>query len=163
MRMDWLLIELIVLAILLNIRALFVLLRFRQKNRQLTEDTEALHQNMEEFVSNVEKENEELYQKFAEYIKVKESRLEERIRLLEDQHTTGIQNAPIETKPLQVALLEKVDSEIVQDDNEPENEKVAKLYKQGFSAKQISKVLKVEYGEVELIINMLEKKKSYQK
>ncbi|MBW9234811.1 hypothetical protein JQK62_21740 [Leptospira santarosai] len=47
--------------------------------------------------------------------------------------------------------------------HEQENDKMLKLYKQGFSEKQIAKVLQMDLGEVELVLNMFKKKQSYQK
>ncbi|UJF27121.1 hypothetical protein [Planococcus sp. 107-1] len=87
--MEWLLIELIVLVLLLNIRAIIVLVQNKQKREELSEDTALIHQGMEEFVEKIEKENEELYQKLADYIKVREDKFEKRIRLLEKQLAAG--------------------------------------------------------------------------
>lgn len=156
--MEWLLIELIVLVLLLNIRAIIVLMRNRQKREELSEEAALIHQGMEEFVEKIEKENEELYQKLADYIKVKEDKFEKRVRLLEKQlaaEKTGVS--------VEVEEPEKQEESHFLVEAESDQEKVAKLHKQGFAPKQIAKVLKVEHGEVELIVNMLKKKKSYQK
>ena len=48
-------------------------------------------------------------------------------------------------------------------EHEPETQKIPTLNKQGFSPKQIAKVLQMDHDEVELIINMLIKKESYHK
>ena len=48
-------------------------------------------------------------------------------------------------------------------DNVQETDKLLQLYKQGFSEKQIAKVLQMDLGEVELVLNMFKKKQSYQK
>lgn len=161
--MEWLLIELIVLVLLLNIRAIIVLMRNRQIRQNLSEDTALIHQGMEEFVGKLEKENEELYQKLADYIKVKEDKLEKRIRLLERKLAAekNAQPAGLELPEFDVAEKQEEENLLVAD--ETNHEKVSKLHKQGFAPKQIAKVLKMEHGEVELIVNMLKKKKSYQK
>ena len=70
--MEWLLIGLIILVILVNIRSFIVLNQFKQKRTQMLEDTDAIHQSMENFVTNLEKENDELYHKLIDYIKEKE-------------------------------------------------------------------------------------------
>jgi hypothetical protein len=44
-----------------------------------------------------------------------------------------------------------------------EEEKISQLYKQGFSPKQIAKVLQMEFGKVELIINLFKKRQGYPK
>lgn len=161
--MEWLLIGLIILVILVNIRSFMVLSQFKQQRTQLLEDTEAIHQSMEEFVTNLEKENDELYNKLIDYIKVKESKLDERIRLLEDQIDSGKMRASTSVHTLNNQNDEKQTNDINSNVNELENEKIAKLYKQGFSSSQITKVLKMDQGEVELVINMLKKKQSYNK
>lgn len=159
--MEWLLIELIVLVLLLNIRALIVLMRNRQMRENLSEDTALLHQGMEEFVEKIEKENEELYQKLADYIKVKEDKLEKRIRLLEKGLAAEKTGQPVEPEAPELAVEQEESHLLVE--AESEQDKVLKLHKQGFAPKQIAKVLKMEHGEAELIVNMLKKKKSYQK
>lgn len=156
--MEWLLIELIVLVLLLNIRAIIVLVQNKQKREELSEDTALIHQGMEEFVEKIEKENEELYQKLADYIKVREDKFEKRIRLLEKQLAAGKIEAPV-----QLEMPEQQEESHLFDEVESDQEKISKLHKQGFAPKQIAKVLKMEHGEVELIVNMLKKKKSYQK
>lgn len=157
--MEWLLIGLIILVILVNIRSFMVLSQFKQQRTQLLEDTEAIHQSMEEFVTNLEKENDELYNKLIDYIKVKESKLDERIRLLEDQLDSGIMSASTSVHTIDKQQTNDTNSNV----DEFENEKISKLYKQGFSPSQITKVLKMDQGEVELVINMLKKKQSYNK
>lgn len=156
--MEWLLIELIVLVLLLNIRAIVVLVQNKRKREELSEDTALIHQGMEEFVEKIEKENEELYQKLADYIKVREDKFEKRIRLLEKQLAAGKIEAPV-----QLEMPEQQEESHLFDEVESDQEKISKLHKQGFAPKQIAKVLKMEHGEVELIVNMLKKKKSYQK
>jgi hypothetical protein len=160
--MEWLLIGLIILVILVNIRSFIVLNQFKQKRAQMLEDTDAIHQSMADFVTNLEKENDELYHKLVDYIKEKESKLDERIRLLEEQLDREVKRTP------------NMEHTIDQDDekqniamspivNDLENEKIPTLYKQGFSPKQIAKVLQIDHGEVELVVNMLRKKESYHK
>ncbi|MCJ1909748.1 DUF6115 domain-containing protein [Planococcus ruber] len=156
--MECLLIELIVLVLLLNIRAIVVLIQNKQRREELSEDAALIHQGMEEFVEKIEKENEELYQKLADYIKVKEDKFEKRIRLLEKQLAAGRTDAP---EPPEVS--EKQETGPLFAGAGSHQEQVSKLHKQGFAPKQIAKVLKMEHGEVELIVNMLKKKKSYQK
>lgn len=156
--MDWLLIALILLAIVVNIRSFMVLSQFKQQREKMAEDTAALHQSMEEFVGNIEIENDELYSKLADYIKENENRLEERIRRLEDRKEL----APASEMAVAEAELPEIAAQ------EPEEElqgpaKIEQLHKQGFSAKQIAKVVEEERGEIELIINMYKKKQSYQK
>jgi uncharacterized protein YcbK (DUF882 family) len=161
--LDLLLIGLIILVILVNIRSFIVLNQFKQKRIQMLEDTEAIHQSMEEFVDNIEKENDELYNKLVGYIKVKESKLDERIRLLEEQLDTSLMIAPTNVHMFDNQGDEEQTNDIYSNEKELENEKISKLYKQGFSPKQITKVLKIDQGEVELVINMLIKKQSYNK
>ena len=157
--MEWLLIGLIILVILVNIRSFMVLSQFKQQRTQLLEDTEAIHQSMEEFVTNLEKENDELYNKLIDYIKVKESKLDERIQRLEEQLDSGIMSASTSVHTIDKQQTNDINSNV----DEFENEKISKLYKQGFSPSQITKVLKMDQGEVELVINMLKKKQSYNK
>lgn len=158
--MEWLLIGLIILVILVNIRSFMVLSQFKQQRTQLLVDTEAIHQSMEDFVANLEKENDELYNKLIDYIKEKESKLVERIRRLEEQLDSGTITS---VHTIDKQNDEKQTSDIDSNVDEFENEKISKLYKQGFSPSQITKVLKIDQGEVELVINMLKKRQSYNK
>jgi flagellar basal body-associated protein FliL len=161
--MEWLLIGLIILVILVNIRSFIVLSQFKKQRTQMLEDTETIHQSMEEFVTNLEKENEELYHKLVYYIKVKESKLDERIRQLEEQLDSKVMRTPIKEDTPHNQDDEMQTIAINPNVNELENEKISTLYKQGFSPKQITKVLQIDHGEVELVINMLRKKESYHK
>ncbi len=160
---EWLLIGLTILVILVNIRSFIVLSQFKQQRTQMLEDTEALHQSMEEFVSNLERENDELYNKLIDYIKEKESKLDERIRRLEEQLDTEVKITPTmeHTTDNQAAEQQAIAMNAI--GNEPDTQKIPTLYKQGFSPKQIAKVLQMDHGEVELVINMLRKKENYHK
>jgi len=160
---EWLLIGLTILVILVNIRSFIVLSQFKQKRTQMLEDTEALHQSMGEFVSNLERENDELYNKLIDYIKEKESKLDERIRQLEEKQDTELKSPHNmeDTKANQVDEQQTIAMNPT--GNEPETQKIPTLYKQGFSPKQIAKVLQMDHGEVELVINMLRKKENYHK
>ena len=161
--MEWLLIGLIILMILVNIRSFIVLNQFKQKRAQMLEDTDAIHQSMAEFVTNLEKENDELYHKLVDYIKEKESKLDERIRLLEEQLDTEVNRTPNMEYTTDNQDDEKQTIAMNSIVNEKENEKIPTLFKQGFSPKQIAKVLQIDHGEVELVVNMLKKKESYHK
>lgn len=161
--LDWFLIAMIILVILVNIRSFLVLAELKQKRAQMKEDLDAIHGSMEEFVTSVEKENDELYEKLVDYIRVKDSKLDERIRMLEEKLNTVTTDSSAQTFPLE----EHDDVKQVYPEasavNDQENDKMLKLYKQGFSEKQIAKVLQIDLGEVELVLNMFRKKQSYQK
>lgn len=161
--MEWLLIALTILVIVVNIRSFIVLNQFKQKRTQMVEDTESLHQSMGEFVSNLEKENDELYHKLIDYIKEKESKLDERIRRVEEQLDTEVKITPNMEHTTYNQASEQQEIAVDPIGNEPETQKIPTLYKQGFSPKQIAKVLQMDHGEVELVINMLRKKESYYK
>lgn len=169
MAMEWLLILLILLAIAVNIRSFIVLNQFQKQRKIMLEDAEAVNSSMEEFVANLENENDELYNKLVEHIAQKESRMEERIRELEQKIGNGavaLSAEPVtEAKKSKAAkqknVVKPAETEI--DPELPENEKIEQLHKQGFSTAQIAKVVTAERGEIELIINMFKKKQSYQK
>ncbi|MGO1057811.1 DUF6115 domain-containing protein [Planococcus sp. FY231025] len=146
MDVNGLLIALLVVSALLNAGAVMFFIKWN-KERIISSNSDKLLISIEEFVNKIEEKNEELFQNMTDYIKVKESDFEQRIALLEEK-----QNFKIE---------EIVLPEAAEPAKAPES--VETLYKQGFSAKQIAKVLGMENGEVELAINMLNKKKSYQK
>lgn len=169
MAVEWLLILLILLAIAVNIRSFMVLNQFRKQRKNMLDDAEAVKANMEEFVANLEEENDALYNRLVEHIAQKESRTEERLRELEQKIAGGPEAAtpaalPAAKKPKaakQKALPKPPEPAV--DPELPENEKIEQLHKQGFSTAQISKVVTAERGEIELIINMFKKKQSYQK
>lgn len=167
MAMEWLLIGLILLAIAVNIRSFVVLNQFQTQRKHMLEDAEAVKSNMEEFVENLEQENDELYNRLVEHIAQKESRMEERLRELEQKIADGLTAFapdPAGKNPEIVKQKKAITSaEPVVDPKLPENETIEQLHKQGFSTAQISKVVAAERGEIELIINMFKKKQSYQK
>lgn len=167
--MDWLLIGLILLAIAVNIRSIIVLNQFQKQRKAMLEDAEAVHSSMEDFVANLEQENDELYNRLVEHIAQKESRMEERLRELEQRIGNGPAAAAIEPMPVAPKGKAAKQNKVVtpaEPDIDPElqeNEKIEQLHKQGFSPAQIAKVVAAERGEIELIINMYKKKQSYQK
>ena len=159
--LDWFLIAMIILVILVNIRSFLVLAELKQKRAQLKEDIDAIHGSMEEFVTRVEKENDELYEKMIDYIQDKDSKLNERIRMLEEKLNAISSDNAFQTLPPDTQAHEINHSAPA--DNAQETDKLLQLYKQGFSEKQIAKVLQMDLGEVELVLNMFKKKQSYQK
>ncbi|WP_233786015.1 DUF6115 domain-containing protein [Planococcus halotolerans] len=169
MAMEWLLILLILLAIAVNIRSFIALNQFQKQRKIMLEDREAVNSSMEEFVANLEQENDELYNRLVEHIAQKESRMEKRIRELELKSDNGIVVESVDKLPVapktktvkQKKMAKPAEPEI--DPKLPENEKIEQLHKQGFSPVQIAKVVAAERGEIELIINMYKKKQSYQK
>ena len=169
--MEWLLIGLILLAIAVNIRSFMVLKQFQNQRKTMLEDAEAVNLSMEEFVEKLEQENEELYKRLIEHITQKESRMEERLRELEQKIGQGPAALSSESLPAAKGPKAKAEkqkkmpkaAEPVVDSELPENERIEQLHKQGFSTAQISKVVTAERGEIELIINMFKKKQSYQK
>lgn len=137
--------------------------QFKLQRAQMVKDSESLHQSMGEFVSNIEKENDELYHQLIDYIKEKESKLDERIRRVEQQLDTDVKISPNMEHTTDNRSAEQQAIAMNPTGNEPETQKIPTLYKQGFSPKQIAKVLQMDHGEVELVINMLRKKESYHK
>lgn len=160
--MEWFLIALTILVILVNIRSFIVLNQVKQQRTQMVDDIESMNQSLEGFVNSIEKENNELYRELVNYIKMKDSKLDERIRILEEKQDKSVKGIPI---LLKTPVSQEDDQQIQESDpnDEQDSEKMSKLYKQGFSPKQIAKVLQKDHGEVELIINMLKKKQGYHK
>lgn len=167
--MDWLLLLLVLLAIAVNIRSFMALNQFQKQRKIMLEDAEALNSSMEEFVENLEKENDALYKRLVEHIAQKESLLEQRLHDLEQRIGSGanaISAEPVPVKKKSKAAKQKTEAKPAEpqpDPELPENEKIEQLHKQGFSSAQIAKVVTAERGEIELIINMFKKKQSYQK
>ena len=112
------------------------------KKWQMDEDPTGIHESMTAFVVQLEKENDELYDKLIAYIKENEMKLTERIEYLEKNGSASFEVAENPEK------------------NSMETEKVIQLSKQGFSPKQIAKVLQMDYGKVELVVNMKNKRQS---
>ena len=135
--MEWILFGLITLLLL---GALVILFQIKKIKEQDTEETYSM---MNEFVSRMEKENDELYDKMVAYIQSKETKLNEKIQSLEKQINTQ-DGEPIEKKP----TINDHKTEITQ------------MHKQGFSTNQIAKLLQVEQGKVELIVNVYKKGKA---
>ncbi|WP_422121934.1 DUF6115 domain-containing protein [Planococcus sp. X10-3] len=169
MAMEWLLIGLILLAIAVNIRSFIVLSQFQKQRKVMLEDAESVNASMEEFVANLEQENDELYSRLVEHIAQKESRMEAQLNKLEqriESESPAPSTEPATTVKKAKAVKQKAaakPAEPAVDPALPENEKIEQLHKQGFSTAQIAKVVTAERGEIELIINMFKRKQSYQK
>ncbi|WP_298829684.1 hypothetical protein [uncultured Planococcus sp.] len=133
MTMEWLLIVISIGLLLLN-----VVMMLTASKKKMDEDPAGVHESMVEFVAQLEKENDELYDKLTTYIKSREAQLAERIERLE-------KNPAAETE----AVSEKASEN---------QEKILQLSRQGFSSKQIAKVLQTDYGKVELVVNMKNKR-----
>lgn len=150
--MEWILIGLFILAILVNIRSFVLLNQVKQQKSRFDSEAADIYRNLEIFTADIEEKNEELYKEFIAHIENKETHFNERMRKLEEKTT------------LRPAEVPAVDEDIdVLDDSLEDNKKVETLHKQGFSPEQIAKVLRLELGKTELIVNMLNKKRSYQK
>lgn len=155
--MEWLFAALLlVLAILVNVRSFFGISEIKQQRQQMIEESEAISQSMEEFVEKMEKENDELYHKLVNYIKVRDSAFDGKIQALEEKLGTS---STVEQSVIELEAEEPVEETI---SDSTDQAKIAQLYKQGFSASQIAKVLQIDRGAVELAINLYSKKKSYQ-
>lgn len=141
----------LILSVVVNIGAVRVFIAmYKMTLVNPVQNNDEIYKSMEEFIGNMEKETDELFQNMTNYIKVIESEFDEKLRLVEEKKSfpSMVQTAP-----------EAVHHQLPE---ETDQGNVEKLYKQGFSPAQIAKVLKTELGQVELIINMLNKKKSYQ-
>lgn len=133
MTMEWLLIAVSIGLLLLNVRLLLT-----AKKQRMDEDPTGVHESMAEFVAQLEKENDELYDKLTSYIKDSESQLAERLERLEKNLAAESAETPEEFSV--------------------ETEKILQLSRQGFSSKQIAKVLQTEYEKVELVVRMKNKR-----
>ncbi len=145
----------LLLSVMVNIGAIIVFVKMNKRESAdpiLTNDE--IYIVMEEFVRVIEKENENLFQNMTDYIKVKEQELDEKIRSIEGQKEVS---PIVEAEPELAPVIPQIN-----DLEETGQVSVETLFKQGFSPAQIAKVLKTELSHVELIINMLKKKKSYQ-
>ncbi len=145
----------LLLSVMVNIGAIIAFMKMNKRESAdpiLTNDE--IYIVMEEFVRVIEKENENLFQNMTDYIKVKEQELDEKIRSIEGHKEVS---PIVEAEPELAPVIPQVS-----DSEETGQVSVETLFKQGFSPAQIAKVLKTELSHVELIINMLKKKKSYQ-
>jgi regulator of replication initiation timing len=128
--MEWVLIGIILVLLIVTLN----------QNKKLKEQT---HSAMTEFASRMEQEHDELYNKMVAYTKLNESKLEDRIKALEDK-----------------LIIHETITENQKPDNSEQKDEITQMYKQGFSTDQITKILQVEQGKVELIINMYRKSKA---
>lgn len=128
MTMEWLSVAIIFLLLAMNIK-----LMLSVKKQQAEQAPAGIHEDMAEFIAQIEKENKELYDKLLSHLKGSESDLVERIERLEEKLASEFEEVP------------EIDS--------IETEKIMQLSRQGFSFEQIAKVLQTEYGKVELVVN----------
>ncbi|MCH4827651.1 DUF6115 domain-containing protein [Planococcus halocryophilus] len=131
MTMEYLLIAASIFLLLLNL-----LLMLTVKSKRTDEGSDGVYESMANFVTQLEEENNELYDKLITYIKSSEMQLSERIKQLEKRDVSTF---------LEKAMPYETSIEI---------DKIMQLSKQGFSSKQIAKVLQIDYGKVDLIVHM---------
>jgi transcriptional regulator of aromatic amino acid metabolism len=163
---------------LISIFAIVVLFQRRSLERvslpSLQEDVETIHQSIESFVDELEKENEALYDKLLQHIKKKENEWDGRLKLLEEKyHALELPTVSVEpihsTKIEQESIREtgaagskeeenKQQPEALEHENkDPKFQQALDLFNQGFSPDQIAKVLHIGKGEANLIVNMINK------
>ena len=134
--MEWVLFGLITLLLTGSLAILFQIKKIKEHS------TEETYEMMNEFVNRMEKENDELYTKMVDYIQWKETKLNEKIQSLEKKLNT-YEVSPEEKEP----------------NNTDHKTEIIQMHKQGFSTLQIAKLLRVEPGKVELIVNVYRKSK----
>jgi transcriptional regulator of aromatic amino acid metabolism len=159
---------------LISIFAIVVLFQRRSLERvslpSLQEDVETIHQSIESFVDELEKENEALYDKLLQHIKKKEDEWDGRLKLLEESyHALELTTEPVEpihsTKIEQESIDEEGSKEeenkqpevFEHENKDPKFQQALDLFNQGFSPEQIAKVLHIGKGEADLIVNMIKK------
>lgn len=150
---------LVIFSALLNIGAAFICAQlYKQNKAHKDSDISRLQQSMADFVGNMEKENEVLYHNILEHINVKEREFHKQLESIQHIASSVKQAAGNGSALENGEHREKkhADPELP----EREDETVLALHKQGFSPKQIAKILKIDHGEIELVINMLEKRKA---
>lgn len=162
--MDWNWI-LIGLTVLLNIGSVLLLIQCKKINHlDKKDEVQAIQQSMEAFVTRMEKENDELYQQLAKYLKSNQRSTDERIQSLEEKIRS------LEAKLEEEAVGETMNeaSDDLEDwgqsnaDEPPQDEEtILQLFKQGFAPKQIAKILQIDNGRIELIINLYKKRQSH--
>ncbi|WP_394121042.1 DUF6115 domain-containing protein [Planococcus donghaensis] len=131
--------ELLLVAISIVLLLMNVLLMLTIKKERMDEDPTGVHESMEEFVAQLEKENDELYDKLITYVKESEIGLTKRIESLEENLAPSFEGAE------------------ASEEVSVETEKIIQLSRQGFSTKQIAKVLQTDHGKVELVMKMKNK------
>jgi outer membrane biosynthesis protein TonB len=173
------LIFLIVVSFLLHLISIFaIVVLFQRRSLErvslpsLQEDVETIHQSMESFVDELEKENEALYDKLLQHIKKKENKWDERLMLLEERLDAKLFNEPTKpAEPIQPTKIEKTSIELTgskeeenkqpealqHENKDPKFQQALDLFNQGFSPEQIAKVLHIGKGEANLIVNMIQK------
>lgn len=154
---------------LISIFAIVVLYQRRSLERvnlpSMQDDVETIHQSIESFVDELEKENEVLYEKLLQYFKKKENEWEDRLQEIEVKYNALKDSTGQEQMTTQDSSVEKSEqTELFQNKNkDPKFQQALELYNQGFSADQVAKVLQIGKGEANLIINMIDKYRQYQK
>ncbi|AIY04111.1 hypothetical protein Plano_0146 [Planococcus sp. PAMC 21323] len=133
MTTEWLLIGISVFLLLGNMILILMLTITKKRKRR---ETSEVYESMSRFVAQLENENDELYDKLIAYIKNSETQLSDRLDRLEKSNTPEFQEVEI---PHETSM---------------EIDKIMQLSKQGFSSRQIAKVLQIDYGKVELVIHM---------
>ncbi|MDQ0430689.1 hypothetical protein QOZ98_003568 [Planomicrobium stackebrandtii] len=128
--------ELLLVAISIVLLLMNVLLMLTVKKQRMDEGPTGVHESMAEFVAQLEKENDELYDKLIAYVKESEIHLTKRIESLEGNFAPS-------SKEIEIPEEASV-----------ETKKIIQLSRQGFSTKQIAKVLQTDHGKVELVVKM---------
>jgi transcriptional regulator of aromatic amino acid metabolism len=168
---------LIVVSFLLHLISFFAIVVLYQRRSlervslpSLQEDVETIHQSIESFVDELEKENEALYNKLLQHIKKKETEWDGRLKHLEERYNA----LEVPTEPVESIHSTKIEQESIEEagsreeenkqpeslgheNKDPKFQQALDLFNQGFSSEQIAKVLQIGKGEADLIVNMIKK------
>lgn len=156
------LIYFIVISLLIHIFTILALVILYQRSTikgshglPLAEDMETLEQQIEGYISEIERENEAFYEKinqlFAEKLQaleIKLDQLEKRIESLDQDVLSEVAEAGT---PAENGKTEEVGEVSL-----PNRQRVLELYRQGLNVEEISRTLQIGKGEVSLLLNLIE-------
>lgn len=156
----------IFISIALHLVSFLCIVLLYLKQSKSSEVREEVASSMEEYIEQLEQENDRLMTKVKTFIEKRDNQLDIRLRVLEQNGNsvkpqTEPQNSepPKPEEPIQQPIqsqLEPKNSIVIQhpSSKNERNQKAIQLYQQGFAANDIARLLNCGTGEVELIVNM---------
>ncbi|WP_394175187.1 DUF6115 domain-containing protein [Guptibacillus hwajinpoensis] len=158
----------IFISIALHLVSFLCIVLLYLKQSKSSEVREEVASSMEEYIEQLEQENDRLMTKVKTFVEKRDNQLDIRLRVLE-QNGNSVkpqpepqnselpkQEKPVHYRQQPIQPPESKNPIVIQhpSSKNERNQKAIQLYQQGFAANDIARLLNCGTGEVELIVNM---------
>ncbi|MDP4551485.1 hypothetical protein Q9251_11385 [Alkalihalobacillus macyae] len=151
----------IFISIALHLVSFLCIVLLYLKQSKSSEVREEVATSMEEYIEQLEQENDRLMTQVKTFVEKRENQLDIRLRVLEQNGNSvkpqpELQKSELPKQEKSIQPPEPKNPIVIQhpSSKNERNQKAIQLYQQGFAANDIARLLNCGTGEVELIVNM---------